>query len=38
LVLKRRAPLKAERIDPVVVMDLQVFQQLILACLEYKEL
>ena len=34
LVLKRRATLKAERIDPVVVMDLRVFQRLILACLK----
>lgn len=38
LVLKRRAPLKVERIDPVVVMDLQVFQQLIMACLGDKRL
>lgn len=34
LVLKRRSPLKAERIDPVVVMDMKVFQELILACLK----
>lgn len=34
LVLKRRAPLKVERIDSVVVMDLQVFQRLILSCLK----
>ncbi len=34
LVMKRRAPLKIERIDPVVVMDLQAFQRLILACLK----
>ena len=38
LVMKRRAPLKTERIDPVVVMDLQVFQGLILACLREKGL
>jgi hypothetical protein len=35
LVMKRRAPLMVERIDPVVVLNLQVFQQLILACLDY---
>lgn len=33
LVMKRRAKLKKDRIDPVVIMDLGVFRELIVACL-----
>jgi len=34
IILKRRAPFKVERINPVVVMDLKAFQDLILTCLK----
>ena len=33
LIMKRRAKLKVERIDPIVVMDLKVFMNLIKECL-----
>lgn len=33
IILKRRSELKKDRIDPVVVMDLEVFKRLIAACL-----